>query len=134
MTLLLADSDLSATLVQLLPGLGQTAGILVALFYFLMYSKDRDRQHLEAMNRLRDDFLAAFREIDIRHQATTSTLFTLSRETVQTVGSLSGSIADLSRSVSEQRQAIQELRQMIHSYDPANRTGRAKPGGGGGNL
>jgi len=113
-------------MMQLVPHIGQTIGLLVALWYFLEFQKSRDRTQADSLVGLvvriesglsatRVDVLSAVREQDIRHQQTTMTLFALTRETVQTVGTLSGSIASLSQSVQEQRQAILELRMMIHA-------------------
>lgn len=112
-------------LTTILPAVGQTAGLLVALWYFLEFQKSRDKAQVDAMVQLigrieslmegtRDDVLSAVREQDTRHQQTITTLFGLTRETIQTLGVLSSSIASLSQAVQDQRQAIQELRVMIH--------------------
>ena len=97
-------------LMTLLPTLGQTAALLLAGWYFLEYQKGRDKAYAEAFSAIADrlalgpektrqDVLAAIREQDVRHQQVVVTLFGLTRETVQTCGALSASIAELARSV-----------------------------------
>ncbi len=103
---------------------GPTVVLMIAGWYFLEYQKSRDAktdateaanvERLSAENKEGQTVvLAAIDKQDVRHQQVVLTLFSLTRETVQTCGSLSNAIAELARSVQELRVSMQaiELRQ-----------------------
>lgn len=126
--------------LQILNTVGQlgTVGVVLTVgWYFLKYMKDKDDAANLALRDLakevktsivefKSEILGSLHDNELRHLETQRTLLELTRETVQTVGQLSGSIVGLSSSIQEQRRVMEEQRLAIQelraAYESLQRT------------
>lgn len=120
--MLIAEGDLPTWI----PALGNSAAVLVSVFYFLRYMASRDKDNATAMEALvkrveamqedsqqyltgaRGEFLKAVQEAREQNRQITDTLFAVSRETIQTTSGISQRVGELV-------QEIRGLRAEVHA-------------------